>query len=48
MKGFMIAPTAIICGLGQTLEMEIVKAPGATGDYHSDYSSKIRTAMSTF
>ncbi|KAL4460293.1 hypothetical protein ABPG74_000044 [Tetrahymena malaccensis] len=48
LKGFMIAPTAIINGLGQTIGMDIIKAPGATGDYHSNYSSKIQTAHQTF
>lgn len=40
MKGFMIAPTAIINGLGQSIYMDIVKVKGATGDYNSDYTAK--------
>ncbi len=39
-KGFMIAPTAIINGLGQSIYMDIVKVEGATGDYNSDFSAK--------
>ena len=39
-NGFMIAPTAIINGLGQSIYMDIVKVPGATGDYSSDFSAK--------
>ncbi|EGR27567.1 hypothetical protein IMG5_194300 [Ichthyophthirius multifiliis] len=47
-KPFMIAPTAIINGLGQTLGMKIVKAEGATGDYHSNFKSKFQTAFQFF
>ena len=39
-NGFMIAPTAIINGLGQSIYMDIIKVPGATGDYDSDYYAK--------
>lgn len=36
----MIAPTAIINGLGQTLGMDIIKVKGATGDYSTDLIAK--------
>jgi hypothetical protein len=36
----MIAPTAIIAGLGMSLEMEIVQVEGATGDYHTNLINK--------
>lgn len=39
-NGFMIAPTAIINGLGQSIYMDIIKVKGATGDYSSDYNAK--------
>eukprot|EP00698_Gefionella_okellyi_P022457 TRINITY_DN7450_c0_g1_i3.p1 TRINITY_DN7450_c0_g1~~TRINITY_DN7450_c0_g1_i3.p1 ORF type:complete len:342 (+),score=51.82 TRINITY_DN7450_c0_g1_i3:133-1026(+) len=48
MKPFMIAPTAIIAGLGMSIGMEIVRAPGASGDYHTDLESKGRVAVHTF
>ncbi|EKX49751.1 hypothetical protein GUITHDRAFT_157400 [Guillardia theta CCMP2712] len=48
MRSFMIAPTCLIRGLGMSLEMDIVDAPGATGDYHTDLQSKARTALATF
>lgn len=37
MTGFMIAPTAIIRGLGNSINLDIIDVEGATGDYHSDY-----------
>jgi len=36
----MIAPTAIIAGLGMSLGMEIVEVEGATGDYHTNLINK--------
>lgn len=42
---FMIAPTCIIAGLGMSLGFEIISAPGATGDYHSNFLSKAETAL---
>ncbi|KAI9908686.1 hypothetical protein PsorP6_003659 [Peronosclerospora sorghi] len=42
---FMIAPTCIIAGLGMSLDFEIVSAPGATGDYHTNMLSKAETAL---
>lgn len=44
----MIAPTAIINGLGQSIGMDVIKVEGATGDYHSDYSKKIEAAVENF
>jgi len=48
MKSFMIAPTCIIAGLGISLEMDLIMAPGATGDYHTNLNSKADTALKTF
>jgi 2,3-diphosphopglycerate-independent phosphoglycerate mutase len=45
MKSFMIAPTCMISGLGAMLEMDLIHAPGATGDYNSNWISKGTTAM---
>uniref|UniRef100_A0A7S3GE96 Metalloenzyme domain-containing protein n=1 Tax=Palpitomonas bilix TaxID=652834 RepID=A0A7S3GE96_9EUKA len=39
-KGAMIAPTAIIAGIGITIGMDVFKPEGTTGDYSSDYSKK--------
>ena len=47
-RAFMIAPTAIIAGLGMSLELDLVKVPGATGDYHTDLAAKARAAIETF
>jgi len=32
----MIAPTAIIAGLGLSLDMDIIDVEGATGDYNTN------------
>lgn len=48
LKPFMIAPTCIIAGLGMSLGFDLVKAPGATGDYHTDLISKADTALHIF
>jgi len=40
MRAFMIAPTAIIAGLGQSLEIDVVPTPGATGDYRTNLLAK--------
>ncbi|CAI5729433.1 unnamed protein product [Peronospora destructor] len=45
LTSFMIAPTCIIAGLGMSLDIEIVSAPGATGDYHTNLRSKAETAL---
>lgn len=47
MKPFMIAPTCIIAGLGMSLGFDLIKAPGATGDYHTNLLAKADTAVST-
>lgn len=40
MRAFMVAPTCIIAGLGESLGMRVVRVPGATGDYASDLGAK--------
>ncbi len=47
LRPFMIAPTCIISGLGKSIGIDVVIAPGATGDYHTDLISKARTAVAT-
>lgn len=41
----MVAPTKIIAGLGLSLGIDILEAPGATGDYRTLLTSKA-TAIS--
>lgn len=36
----MVAPTKIIAGLGLSLDIDILEAPGATGDYRTLLTSK--------
>eukprot|EP01080_Neovahlkampfia_damariscottae_P003732 gene3732-6620_t len=48
LKSFMIAPTAIIKGLGMTFDMKIVNSKGGTGDYHTDLNSKRVALIDTF
>ena len=36
----MVAPTKIIAGLGMSLAIDILEAPGATGDYRTLLTSK--------
>eukprot|EP01079_Euglenida_sp_SAG-EU17-18_P001143 gene1143-2663_t len=48
MKGFVIAPTCIIAGLAESLGLDVIVAPGATGDYHSNFMSKAETLCKTF
>jgi hypothetical protein len=36
----MVAPTKIIAGLGLSLGIDILEAPGATGDYRTLLTSK--------
>jgi 2,3-diphosphopglycerate-independent phosphoglycerate mutase len=40
MRAFMVAPTAIIGGLGLSLGITRVPCVGATGDYHSNLNAK--------
>ena len=44
LKGCMIAPTKIIAGIGKTLGIEVLDAEGATGDYHTQLTSKAKRA----
>jgi 2,3-diphosphopglycerate-independent phosphoglycerate mutase len=44
-KGFMIAPTAIISGIGQTIGLDVKQVEGATGDYHTNLINKGRAAF---
>lgn len=37
----MVAPTKIIAGLGLSLDIDILQAPGATGDYRTLLTSKV-------
>lgn len=37
---FMIAPTAIIAGLGISIGLPVIKVPGATGDMSSNFDAK--------
>jgi 2,3-diphosphopglycerate-independent phosphoglycerate mutase len=48
LKPFLIAPTCIIAGLAMSLGFDIVKAPGGTGDYHTNLKSKGQTLVDTF
>ena len=43
-KAFLIAPTAIIAGLGISVGLPLIKVDGATGDMDSDFSAKAATA----
>lgn len=45
MRTFLIAPTKIIAGIGITCGMDIVEAPGATGDLHTNLLSKAETCV---
>lgn len=44
----MIAPTAIIKGLGQSIGLNTPDVEGATGDYHSNYINKAKAAIEQF
>jgi 2,3-bisphosphoglycerate-independent phosphoglycerate mutase len=44
----MVAPTAIINGLGSSIQLFTPKVEGATGDYHSNYIKKIEKAVELF
>eukprot|EP00760_Papus_ankaliazontas_P018772 PhM_4_TR17638/c0_g1_i1/m.44036 len=45
MKGFTIAPTCIISGLAKLIGLDVHVAPRATGDYHTDLTSKVETFL---
>lgn len=42
----MVAPTKIIAGLGLSLDIDILQAPGATGDYRTLLTSKVSAIAS--
>ena len=44
----MIAPTAIINGVGSSLGIYAPQVEGATGDHHSDYTKKMDAAINLF
>ena len=46
LKPFMIAPTAIIRGVGITFGMPLIEVPGTTGYYDSDLNAKSKKAAS--
>ena len=48
LKAFFIAPTAIIAGLGMTVDVDLIKVPGTTGDVHSDFGAKFDAAVRLF
>jgi len=41
----MVAPTKIIAGVGMSVGMTVLDAPGATGDYRSDFSKKAKVMV---
>lgn len=45
LRGFMIAPTCIIAGLGTTIGLDVLKVDGATGDYATNLSAKADRAI---
>jgi 2,3-diphosphopglycerate-independent phosphoglycerate mutase len=42
LDSFLIAPTCIIAGIGMTLGMDLIRVPGATGDYFTDFNAKAK------
>lgn len=44
LKPFMIAPTAIIKGIGMHMDIDIFDVEGATGWYDSNYENKLESA----
>jgi hypothetical protein len=40
---YLVAPTKIIAGLGLSLGIDILEAPGATGDYRTLLTSKAKS-----
>jgi 2,3-diphosphopglycerate-independent phosphoglycerate mutase len=45
LRGFAIAPTAIIAGLAETVGLEVLRVQGATGDYHTNLTNKAEAAI---
>lgn len=48
LKGFMVAPTCIIRGLGACCGLDIVESAGGTGDYHSNILGKAEAVVAAF
>jgi 2,3-diphosphopglycerate-independent phosphoglycerate mutase len=48
LKGFMVAPTCIIRGLGMCCGLDIVDSEGGTGDYHSNILGKAEAVVKAF
>ena len=44
LRACMIAPTKIIAGIGRTFGIDVLRAEGATGDYHTRLSAKAERA----
>ncbi|KAM3145987.1 hypothetical protein pb186bvf_001965 [Paramecium bursaria] len=45
LNGAIIAPTAIIQGLGKTIGLDYIKVEGATGDYNTNLINKAKAAV---
>ncbi|EPZ31344.1 archaeal type cofactor-independent phosphoglycerate mutase [Rozella allomycis CSF55] len=45
LKGFMIAPTCIIAGLGKCIGLDVINVQGATGDYKTNLIAKANAAI---
>jgi 2,3-bisphosphoglycerate-independent phosphoglycerate mutase len=45
LSGSVISAVDLIKGLGKILGLDVIKVPGATGYYDTDYESKARTAL---
>jgi 2,3-diphosphopglycerate-independent phosphoglycerate mutase len=48
LRGFMVAPTCIIRGLGACCGLDIVESVGGTGDYHSNILGKAEAVVAAF
>lgn len=44
LKGFMIAPTCVIKGVGMTIGLEIVEVKGANGWFNTNLRGKMEAA----
>ena len=47
-KGSIISAVDLIKGIGICAEMEVVDVPGATGNYHTNYTGKANAAINCF
>lgn len=45
LKGAVISAVDIIRGIGKLLKMDIIKVPGITGDFHTNYKNKALYAL---